>query len=132
MNTQVPVTQTETRIAKLHTRNDGIIHSTGRDDLVESIEDAHEQIEAVKRLSPGKACPLLADARRLKKVSKEAREFYASMETGKHCSAVAIMTESKVSQVLVNFFMKINKPVYPMKMFTNEADALKWLKTFVN
>lgn len=126
-----PIKHAETRIAKMHLRKDGIIHSVGRDDLVESLADAHEQIEAIKSINDGLKRPFLADARKLKKVEKEAREFYASAATGDVCEAVAIMAETRVSKVLINFFMKINKPAYPMRMFTDEEEAIEWLKTFL-
>jgi hypothetical protein len=41
--------------------------------------------------------------------------------------AFAILIDSSVSRVVGNFFLGINKPAVPTKLFTNEKEAVKWL-----
>jgi hypothetical protein len=43
--------------------------------------------------------------------------------------ATALFVDAPVSQLLANFFLRVNKPTIPTKMFTSETEALKWLQT---
>jgi hypothetical protein len=36
-----------------------------------------------------------------------------------------------VSRIIGNFYMGINKTAMPVKMFSNEKEAMAWLKTFL-
>ncbi len=60
-------------------------------------------------------------------VSPEAREFSASPEVGKKVIARAIVTKSLSSRMLSNFYLRINKPSTPTRIFENEEDAADWL-----
>lgn len=74
--------------------------------------------------------PFLINIKQVKFVSKEARDFLAS-ETGcEKVAASAILINSAVASMLGNFFMRINRPYVPTKLFTNEEMALAWLSTF--
>ncbi len=65
----------------------------------------------------------------IKSTSKEARDYLA-LEGVRSMSALALITESHVSRIIGNFFMVINKPAVPTKLFTNEQEAIRWLKHF--
>jgi hypothetical protein len=72
---------------------------------------------------------LLADTRNLTGISKEAREFLGGEMGIKGIKSAAIMTNSPLSKTIANFFLLINKPKVPTKMFTNKKEAVKWLKS---
>jgi hypothetical protein len=40
----------------------------------------------------------------------------------------AFLSNSVVSNVVINLFLKISKPSVPAKFFTKKEDALNWLK----
>jgi hypothetical protein len=46
-------------------------------------------------------------------------------------SAVALIVDTPLSRVLGNFFLAVNKPLYPTRLFDNEASALAWLQELV-
>jgi hypothetical protein len=70
------------------------------------------------------------DMRRVRAISREAREYYANERTASIQQATALLVGSKLTQVIANFFMGLNKPVSPTRMFTNPDEALAWLATF--
>ncbi len=72
--------------------------------------------------------PVLADSRQVTYHSKEVREFYASREMGDHISAMAVLVESFATKLIGNFFIRVNKPHFPTKLFTDEKEAIAWLK----
>ncbi len=82
-------------------------------------------------IQKGKLQPMLSDIKFVRTVSKEARDFMASEEGCEGVLAAAILVDSPITRMIGNFFMSINKPLVPTKIFTDEAEAIKWLKPFV-
>ena len=77
----------------------------------------------------GGKCKLLLDISNLKSISAESRKYYGGTETTQIQHALAIITTSKFSKILGNFFMTFNRPKYPTKLFVDESMAIEWLKT---
>jgi hypothetical protein len=46
-------------------------------------------------------------------------------------SAAALLIGSPLTRAIGNFFMGLNKPLIPTRLFTSETEALAWLKGFV-
>jgi hypothetical protein len=107
---------------------DGIVRLTWIPNAEITLAAAKESVAAVETLSQGKVRPLLVDMRSAKSIDREARAYYGSPGM-KAANAIALLADSAVSQVLANFFLRINKPTIPTQMFTSETEALKWLKT---
>ena len=119
-----------TRIAKIWLGDDGIIRMNSLPDSRETLEDAKAFSSAIKKISPEKKYPALADIRNIKSSSRQARAHYAAIgrELGPAC---AILVGSPLTSVLGNFFLKIDKPNIPVKIFNSEKDAILWLEGFV-
>jgi hypothetical protein len=62
--------------------------------------------------------------------TREAREAYAA-EGHQYVSAAAVLIDNPVSRVIGNFFIGLNRPRLPMRLFVSEAEALAWLQTFL-
>ncbi|MGZ3920884.1 MAG: DUF7793 family protein [Bacteroidia bacterium] len=60
-------------------------------------------------------------------VSKEARDLLSNKDISKNRLAKAIIINSLAQKIVVNFFIKFNKPPYPTKLFNTESEALRWL-----
>lgn len=74
-----------------------------------------------------KEFPLLIYSNKIKHLTKEARDYLASKEGCQKIKSCAIITNSIVTRVIANFFLQINKPIVPTKLFTDEKNAIKWL-----
>jgi hypothetical protein len=61
-------------------------------------------------------------------VSPEARELAANKELSKNRTSLAFVTDSLAHKLVVNFFIKFNRPSTPTKLFTDEEEAIRWLK----
>jgi hypothetical protein len=81
------------------------------------------------KICQGKTYPLLADIRNVQSFTKEARDYIATHGT-ELVSATAILTDSPVNKIIGNFYLTISKPQIPTKLFTNKADAEKWLTNY--
>ena len=96
-------------------------------------EKAKENVDAQERVRErlGKEkTRVLIDMRLIKSISREARMYYANERTASIQRATALLIGSPVSRVIANFFMGLNRPLTPTKMFTGETEAIRWLRTF--
>ena len=96
-------------------------------------EHARENVDAQERIrdSLNKAkTRVLIDMTRVTEISKEARDYFANERTASIQRATALLTDSPVSRVIGNFFMGLNKPISPTRLFTDPHKASQWLHTF--
>ena len=93
------------------------------------IADAKENIEQQTRIADGKVVPILVDVTKAKEVDGESRAHYAAQ---KAFSAMALVTDSPIAKVIGNIFLAVHgKRGIPTRLFTSEAEAIQWLKTFL-
>ena len=120
-----------TRVSKVWVGEDGIariIHVPGAE---LTLEDAKETMAAYLKVNKGKRLPLFVDTKEMKSMTRECRHYYASEESAKHASAVAIIVGTPVSRVLGNFYLGLSNPHLTSQLFTSEQEALEWLKEFL-
>jgi hypothetical protein len=120
----------KTRTATLWIGADGIGRVVRNPGAEEDFEDVKAIVEAGRKLVKGRKIPNLSDIRGAKSVTREARQYFRQ-ETDKLVKASAILVDSSVSMALGNFYMAVNRPSYPTRLFTSEPDAIEWLKGFV-
>jgi hypothetical protein len=112
--------------------DDGIVRTKMQPGVFElDIGDARDVIQAVGSLCGGVPRPALVDLRELRSMSRDCRRYFAGPETARVEAAVALLVISPVARAIGNFFMGLNKPLVPTRLFTSEADAVAWLREFV-
>lgn len=109
---------------------DGIARTQVKEQAEIQIEHARANTKLIETFFNGDRFPLLVDARKVKSISKEAREHFSIKDRDTVVSAYAILIASPLSRMIGNFFMGINKPEVPVRLFTNENEAIQWLKKF--
>lgn len=82
--------------------------------------------DKLKVLQP-KMVLAIIDARNVKNFDNDARKLLGSKSGIAGISKCGILTNSKTQVVMVNFYMKINKPTVPTKMFHEFEKAIDWL-----
>ena len=92
------------------------------------ITEAREVSQAVQSYGMDKEFSLLVDARGVKTMSKEARDFLSLKDRPSPVVKMAIIIGSPLSRVVGNFYIGLNRTRVPSKLYTQEAEALKWLK----
>lgn len=91
------------------------------------VAGAEETLRRGRELVGGLRTPMLVDLRAPCSVDAAARSVFARAEFGDVFSAVALLTTNTVTRLAANLFLKINRPPYPIRMFSDEADARSWL-----
>lgn len=109
---------------------DGIARTVVKKHAEVGLQEAVENSAAVKSLFKGKKFPLLVDSRNIRSITKEARDHFSIRNRETVVTCFAIVVHSPLSRIIGNFFMGLNKPSVPARLFTSEAEALKWLKKY--
>ena len=116
---------------KLEFLGDSIIRITPKLDVDLEVEDVKEMREMLVRLSKGNKYCVLLDATERFNVSADARALIAGKEFSFDRIATAFIITSLANMLVGNFFIKVNKPYTPTKIFSSEENALSWLKSEV-
>lgn len=112
-------------------RDDQILHIDYFDHYHFTITESHEIFKACREMcSDIEKCPLLITGGLQTTNDSEFRAHNASEEVLKHCSAVAVVVHSLAQVIMVNFFIKFNKPKAPTRFFKSNEKAEEWLKQF--
>lgn len=86
-----------------------------------------EQIDReVQALDRGKV-RLLVDLRPDAAVDRAARHFFINLHA--HYVAVGMLAGSPATRMLANFFIGLKRGPIPVRLFTEEADAVEWTRS---
>ncbi len=120
----------DTRAARIWIDDDSILHFEILPEADVILADAQENIAICARLKRTERACLMIDLRAIKSITREARTYFAGNEAGELAEACAILIGSAGSRVIGNFFLGLNKPTFPTRLFSSEDKALAWLKEF--
>jgi hypothetical protein len=110
---------------------DGILRTQVLRSGRQTLDSARENLAAWNTLSPDHRRPMVVDLRDMNTaIDRDARLFYASSELAPRVTAVALLVGSAASRLVGNFFVAVSRPAMPLKVFTNEAQALAWLADY--
>lgn len=73
----------------------------------------------------------LADMRKLVSSSPSARHYGANNPFQKQHLAYALLAENLAEVLLSNFFIRVNRPAVPSRLFRDEQSAINWLQKFM-
>ena len=108
----------------------GILCSIAKKVPQQTVEEAKETMEELRKITGGKKVCLLSDSTDSLPLNKEMRDYVAEVMP-EIAIAVAIISRSAVGKMVANLFFSIKKQPYPVKMFTDETEAKEWLKQYL-
>jgi hypothetical protein len=121
----------ENDIAIVHSRKDGIIHVTFKEGTEIDVALQDKMIEVYLEICGGKKRPFLYSGIGYVTITKEGREHSKNLEDVFPATAAAIIADTLGYKLIANFYLKVNKPKTPYKVFNDIASAEVWLKTFI-
>jgi hypothetical protein len=117
-----------TRINEKYVDSEGFLR-------IKVIEGVHIDLPSLKEdaavnmmLTNNKKALALYDSRAFFTIDQDARDYVKSGITDPTRLATAVVTSHLGTRLLINFFIRFNKPQTPMKLFTCEEKALQWLR----
>jgi hypothetical protein len=121
--------QVITRTAEIILSDEGILHTRIFEGAQLTLKDVQEYYAFTRRLAGEQKVLALIDGRASFTITDEARA-YAAEQSNITRRATALITSSAAVRVLYNLFVRVNRPLVPTKMFSDEKSAVAWLKTF--
>lgn len=112
--------------------DNGIIHQSHYPQSEVTIKDVKKEVATYPILSNNRKVFVLIDLSNVKSVEKRARDYLASDATAKFVLAAALVTPTMVSKVMGNFFLGLNKPQIPVKLFISKEDGVEWLMQLIS
>jgi hypothetical protein len=82
-------------------------------------------------LCPDRKIPALFKGKAVASVEYKAQRYLSSPEVAAGIAAGAIVVKSFLERHLARMFLIYHRPPYPVQVFSNEADALDWLRGFL-
>jgi len=103
----------------------GVVRVEWEPDARGDVTAARAVTAAVRDLGVG-SMPMLVDIRGVATLDREGRAHFREDYGG--MSKVALLASSAVNRMLANFFIGMQRLPVPIRMFTDEAAALAWLR----
>ncbi|HJL15850.1 MAG TPA: hypothetical protein RMH99_09350 [Sandaracinaceae bacterium LLY-WYZ-13_1] len=115
--------------ARLRLRDDGIAEIRHDPGVLYTEALAMAHVEAFREWLDGRRVPLLVVVGEGFRPDDRARAFLLHGDlVGDTFTRGAILFARRVEAMAVDLFLRIQRPVRPMKAFTRESDALSWLR----
>jgi len=123
------IRQIELEFCTVSLREDGIIENRFlRDVPYEITEGQLIQIsEAISKLSKGRKDAILSIAGLYGSMTPEARKIDINKDS-EYTLAIALVIQDLSQRLLANFYFKLKKVEYPVKIFKDEHEAANWLQ----
>jgi len=108
----------------------GLVHTVFKRDTIITVAVAEKVTSDRLKVSDGKISPIFIDLRNMLSTENAARTYMASKPAQQFLSAGAILIDNQIHNLIMNLWLKIDKPFIPTKSFTDKSKALEWLEGF--
>jgi hypothetical protein len=95
------------------------------------IDEAKDVVNAHEEVSGPVRARVMSDLRGLQTgADRHARAYYISDRAARYKLCMAMLVSSPLQKIIGNIFIRVSRPPYPTKLFTDEAAAAEWLHSF--
>ena len=123
----LPLIQGE--IADYRLSEEGILYSYSKPP-VRTIENISSNVRLIKQITGGRKVPLLIYLSKSPVPDKATRQF-AREQLREIYTAMAMVSQPGLSQLIMRILFNMQKPPIPMKSFTEAEKAREWLLQYV-
>ena len=82
-----------------------------------------------REMGEGRKVALVAESGPLSQATRESRVVLAGPESAAVFAAMAVVVRSPVARAIMNFFVRLSSPPFPLRMFTSPDDARAWARS---
>ena len=108
-------------------RKDGIIHVVYKSGCTLSVDDCYALAKFIARIGEAEKYPLLTEPSSGSNIDEDARVLLAGEKGNRFILKNAILCDSIVHEMIGNFFIRMDRPLTPTKLFESEVKAISWL-----
>ena len=122
----------ETNCSTIWDDENGIVHVVMKKKFVVNEEDAKEHCDACLEFAHNTPKKVLFDISAVSNLTLPGMKQFLDPRLSSLTIALGIIVglRSPLVSSAMSFFLKLDKEPFPMKIFTNEKEALDWLKNF--
>jgi hypothetical protein len=121
----------ETRTARVSLHEDWCVITEVREECVQTVTDARDNLDAAVKMCGSTRRPLLVDITRARPLEPEVRHFYTGEQLVEAFHALGLVVEaSPFGKVMGNIYFRIARPGIATKLFTSRDAAFEWLRGF--
>jgi hypothetical protein len=121
----------ETDVSRIDLSQDGVLHWVYKPRATVTLTSARSEMETIGKIveaRAGQKVPFLIDIRNIRSITADARAYFASPESSRWVLRAALLTDSPISTVIGNFFLGLNRPPHPIRLFHAGEKAIAWLR----
>ena len=107
----------------------GILHAQSQN-IPRTLQGQKDTTALIGQITGNKKVCMLADTTLASPMDKEVR-LYVAREMPSIFNAVAVISSSVLGRFFGNLFVGLKNNLVPMKLFTNEEEAITWLKQYL-
>ncbi len=121
-----------TRTARVERNAEGIVVTRIQPDVVQTVEDAIQNVSISASSSGGIKGPLVVDLRQARPLDAETRHYYSGKQLTDFFTALAIIVPIGAwGKMFGNIYLKVAKPGIPARLFNTEEEALAWSQRYL-
>ncbi|HYG38341.1 MAG TPA: hypothetical protein VD908_06975 [Cytophagales bacterium] len=109
---------------------DGILIGTYKTKYIIDLEAAKKIVADRKILCNGISFPTIGLIEGVTTVTREARSFFGTEEGVIYMKSLAIIVGAPISRAIGNFFLILNRPKVPTKIFNSVEEAKAWSNNY--
>lgn len=109
-------------------RKDGIVHVIYKSGCTISVEDCYAMAKFISQIGRAEKYLFLTEPEQRANIDEAARVLLASEKGNRFTYKNAILCSSIIHEMIGNFFIRMDNPVVPTKLFNSRDRALDWLK----
>jgi hypothetical protein len=130
VNTTLAATiETAVSIITIHDNGVGQMHF--KDGIILDVPEQMKHLEALIKIANGRKLPFVVTAGKHVNITPEARDNAIMIEDISPVSATAVVVQNLAYRLIADFYLKINRPKTPYKVFTDQKAAFNWCLQFV-
>ena len=122
----------ESATAHVALGDDGVVIVRIRSGAQQSMAEAKENLGLALSAREGVRRPLLVDMRKAAPLEAEVRHYYSGQVLVEGFTAIGLLVEaSPLGRMMGNVYFRVARPGIPARLFTDESQAVVWLREHV-
>jgi len=109
-------------------RKDGIIHVTYKSGCTITVDDCYAMARFICQIAVRKKYLFITEPEHGSNIDEQARVLLASEKGNRYTLKNAILCSSIIHEMIGNFFIRMDSPTVPTKLFKDRSKAIEWLK----
>ena len=109
--------------------DDNVLHFAYKPNIDLNLAAAQKIVADRLKMQGERPLPVIVYVNKVKGSEKSARDYLAK-EGSERVLAVAVVVKSPALKIATDFYLMVNRPLVPTKVFRNKEDALAYLEQF--